>query len=197
MVQAAIPQQKAITLDGLMELGSDARVEVIDGEIAYMAPVGGTHQFVAGNAFRTLDAFVIKHQLGYVIMDGLIYLLDTNNKHLKGALVPDVSFIRKSSIPKDWNIDLPFPGAPDLAVEVVSPNDDPDKLTARVQRYLEFGTEEVWVLYPKSKMLYRYMVSQQKTTILYHDGDTLEAELLFPGLKLNVGNLFTLPNFGA
>jgi Uma2 family endonuclease len=197
MSNAPLQQPQLITVDDLMALGSDVRVEVIEGEIVEMSPVGGTHQFIAGNVFRLLDAFVRQHQLGYVMPDGLLYLLDVDTKHLRGALVPDVSFIRKSSIPADWNMDLPFPGAPDLTVEVVSPNDDADKLMARVRRFLEFGTDEVWVLYPKSKTLSRTLISQPKIIQAYHEEDTLKPDALFPGLEIAVNDLFVLPDFNA
>ena len=74
-----------------------------------MAPVGIRHQFVGGNFFRPLDKHVTEHELGFVFYDGLIYLLDQTAKHLRGARVPDVSFVRKGLLPKGWNVDRPFP----------------------------------------------------------------------------------------
>lgn len=192
---ADTPVIKQWTVDDLMALGEDARVEIIDGELVEMSPVGGTHHFIAGNVFRALDAHVTQNDLGYVVMDGLIYLLDAETEHLRGAQVPDVSYIRKSSFPKDWQMDAPFPGAPDLAIEVVSPNDDPEMLMIRVERYLEFGTEEVWVLYPKSKTLQRYRRESPDTVEIYRDGDMFAPETLFSDLSLSVRILFTLPQF--
>ncbi len=54
-------ESKAITLDDLMALGSDARVEVINGEVVEMAPVGGLHHIVGGNILL-FDAYVERTQ---------------------------------------------------------------------------------------------------------------------------------------
>ena len=63
-------ESKAVTLDDLMALGSDARVEVINGEVVEMAPVGGLHHIVGGNINYLLKTYVDEHKLGIVFMDG-------------------------------------------------------------------------------------------------------------------------------
>src|SRR5512145_3552971 len=92
-------ERTGVTLAELMALGEDARVEVIDGAIVAMSPVGGLHQLIGGNIFRLLDAYVIGHDLGSVFYDGLIFLMGESKKHLKDSFVPDLSFIRNESIP--------------------------------------------------------------------------------------------------
>lgn len=190
---ADIPLIQSITLDDILAMDADARVEVLEGVMVDMSQVGGTHHFIGGNTYRVLDHYVNEHDLGYVMMDGLLYLLDNSSSGLKGAQVPDVSFIRKSSIPQDWDMDLPFPGAPDLAIEVVSPHDDPELLQIRIQNYLKFGTEQVWVLYPKSRTLHQYRADQPDTVKIYDIDSTLSAESLFPGLAIKIADLFRLP----
>jgi Uma2 family endonuclease len=180
-----------VTLDGLMALGEDARVEVIEGAIVEMSPVGFAHVQIAGNVYDILKPFVREHNLGYVSMDGLLYLLDADAAQLRGAQVPDVSFLRQ--VPDDFDLDKPVPGAPDLAVEVVSPNDDAEILLTRIQKYLQFGTEQVWVLYPRLKELHLYRRDQMDTVKIYRAGDTLNAETLFPGLSISISDLFVLP----
>ena len=55
---------RAVTLDDLLALGSEARVEVINGEIKDMSPVGGLHHFIAGNIYNVLNAMSGRDSLG-------------------------------------------------------------------------------------------------------------------------------------
>jgi Uma2 family endonuclease len=187
-------EKKLITEAELMALGSNARVEVVDGEVVEMAPVGLEHQFVGGNFYDPLRAFVKQHDLGFVFYDGLIYLLDPNEKHLRGARVPDVSFVRKGLLPKDWNIKRPFPGAPTLAIEVVSPDDDAEDLLKRTRDYLRAGSEQVWIAYPSEREVHQHKRGADTVRIYTQDTDAIEVEGLFPGLKLTLAEIFALPN---
>lgn len=188
-------EAKLLTEAELMALGSDARVEVLDGEVIEMSPNGVEHQILAANIQRALDAYVVQHSLGYVFADGLLYLLDATAKGVKGAQVPDVSFVRKGRFPADFNLRRPFPGAPDLAVEVVSPGDDVAVLLYRVRRYLAFGTEQVWVVYPEPGELHQYLRDDPRV-LTWQRGETLDAGALLPGFTLPLDAVFQLPGLG-
>ncbi|MBE2270238.1 MAG: Uma2 family endonuclease [Anaerolinea sp.] len=185
--------EKFVDEDELMALGSNVFAEVIDGEMVEMSPVGTEHHIIVMNLLRILDAFVISNLLGYVFPDGLIYLLDADGKHLRGAQVPDVSFVRKGTLPKDWDIKRPYPGSPALAVEVLSPDDKPELLLKRVRKYLQFGSEQVWVVYPDSKEVHQYKRGAD-TIRVYTGSDTLEVDDLFPGLTLTLTDIFAMPD---
>jgi hypothetical protein len=77
--------QRLYTEDELLALGSDARIEVIDGEVMEMSPVGGRPHFVGGNIYDPLKAHVRAGDLGYVFMDGLLFLLRKEGRGIKGA----------------------------------------------------------------------------------------------------------------
>ncbi|MBI5667288.1 MAG: Uma2 family endonuclease [Chloroflexi bacterium] len=192
-----VPQIGLLTEHELMALGSDARIEVHNGEVVEMNPVGILHHLVAGNFYDALKPFVVQNRLGYVFMDGLLCLLDiSEGGGIKGAQVPDVCFIRRGRIPKDWNLERPFPGAPDLAIEVVSPDDDPDELLGRVRKYLAKGSEQVWVAYPRQQEVHQYRGDSPDSLRVYRGQQVIEAESLFPGLKLVAHNFFVLPDLG-
>jgi Uma2 family endonuclease len=76
-------------------------------------------------------------------MDGLLYLLYKEGKGIKSAQVPDVSFIRGVDIITAWRMEQPYPGAPTLAVEVMSPDDKIEEVLLRVRRYLNAGSERL------------------------------------------------------
>lgn len=119
-----IAKPSAMKLDELLRLGSDARVEIIEGEIVEMSSVGIEHAVIADNVYRALFQFVTKNNLGYVFSADLIYVLKEDKaKKLRNTCAPDTSFVRRGRFPKDFNVKKPFPGGPDLAVEVMSPDD--------------------------------------------------------------------------
>jgi Uma2 family endonuclease len=182
---------RAIDEDALMALGSHARVEVIDGEWVEMSPVGGEHHDIAGNIYDLWKPFVSQNRLGLVYFDGLIFLLHRKLRKLKGALVPDVSFIRKQDVPKTWDRDRPFPGSPTIAVEIVSPNDDADLLLRRVQMYLNAKTEQVWVVYPAAREIHVYLLDGGVRR--YQDGMSIDMGALMSGLTVSVSAVFVLP----
>ena len=186
----------AVTLDELMALGADARVEVINGEIVEMCPSGGLHHVVVANINRILDAYVIANKIGSVFPAGLLHLMHYDRRGLKDALAPDVSFIRKESFPDDWDINLPFPGTPDLAVEVISPSEGAADVTAKVRKYLDRGTTQVWVVYPDSQEVYQYRRDSRPEMVrVYRGAEEIDAESLFPGIKLVTSDFFTLPGW--
>src|SRR5215213_7560112 len=105
-------ERTAVTLDDLMSLSPDARVEVINGVFVEMAPVGGLHHIFGGNIYRPVDAFVVERELGIVFMDGLLHLMNEKDRYLRGSFSPDISFIHRENIPASWNLSLPFLGVP-------------------------------------------------------------------------------------
>lgn len=190
-----VAEQKVVTLDDLMRLPADARVEIVDGEIVEMAAVGLLHHFVGGNVHRLLDGHVFANDVGAVFFDGLIYLLHQKRTHLRGARVPDISFVRKGNIPSGWDITKPHPGAPDLAIEIMSPDDSAEEVAKRVNDYLRAGTEQVWVVYADLKVVYQYRHDAPNTISIFQADQVIDCEPLIPALKLKVADFFILPTW--
>lgn len=198
--QEAVEQteQAPLTLEALLAMGPDARVEVIEGELAEMSPVGMLHHLIAGNIYDLLKVFITANSLGYVFFDGLLYLMHSEAASLKDSFVPDVSFIRKANLITGWDITRPYPGAPDLAVEVISPGDDAGKVQAKLRAYLDKGTAEVWIVYPNTREVYQYRRDASPAVRLYRRGDeALDTEALFPGLALTLDAIFALPEWAS
>ena len=107
--------------------------------------------------------------------------------------MPDVSFVRKGLLPKGWNIERPFPGAPTLAVEVVSPDDDAEDLLKRVRDYLRAGSEQVWIAYPSEREVHQHRRGADVVRVYTQGDDVIDTADLFPGLTLTVSAVFALP----
>jgi Uma2 family endonuclease len=185
---------KLLSLDELLKLGN-ARVEIIDGSIVKMNAAGFIHNIVGGNIFRPLDTHVSQHNLGALFYDGLTYLMLSDAKGLKDSFVPDISFIRLANILPMPDISKPYPGIPDLAVEVISPGEDADDIQTKLRTYLAKGTEQVWLVYPTTKELHQYRRDNNPEIRIYRGSQTLDLADLFPGLELTTDQIFTIPEW--
>ena len=181
-----------ITEDELFRLDSlDEKYEVFDGKLVRM-PLGSVqHSEIAMNLMVLLGEFVRSWKLGIVLGPNLLVVLRSRDGGVIDGFCPDVTFIRKESFPKDFDRTRGFPSAPDLAVEVVS-TDNATFLMGKIQAYLDEGSEEVWVIYPKFRTLYRYRRDHPDKIRIYHEGDTFEPESLFPGLKIPIADCFVM-----
>lgn len=160
------------------------RFELVRGELVEVSAAGMLHNFIMGFLYRSLDAFVRGQTLGVVFGDGLGYVIQRNPDVMR---VPDVSFISRERLPEGGIIDGFCPVPPDLAVEIVSPNDTFNELQAKVHEYLEAGTRLVWVVWPQGRSVMVY--TRDSITELGAD-DVLTAGDVLPGFEVRVGQLF-------
>jgi Uma2 family endonuclease len=177
-----------LTAQDLWRLGEgDVRRELVDGEVIEMAPVGGIHGDVSGRIYRKLAHWVDERGGGKVVVGDVGFVLNLPYDPER-VRAPDVAFIATARL-ADGRLPEGFlQGAPDLAVEVLSPSDNPVDVQQKVRDYLEAGARLVWVLAPqaKSATLYRADGSAR----LLREQDTLEGEVVLPGLLIPLGDLF-------
>jgi Uma2 family endonuclease len=101
---------------------------------------------------------------------------------------PDVSVMRTDRLP-DGKVPEGFvDGAPDLAVEVVSPSERVSDLLAKMAEYFESGAQEVWLLFPERKQAHRYRADL--TVEVLNEDDILHGAPLLPEFAVRVGDLF-------
>jgi len=178
-----------VTLEALMQRGGDW-VEVVDGEFVEVKIMPGfEHSDIIDILLDILKPFVRQHNLGRVFGDGLTYLLHVSEAGIRTARIADFSFIRREKFRRDFDRREPYPGAPDLAVEVVSPSEKTPDLMGKIEDYLRYGIEQVWAIYPGDKELHVYL-RDHNLPLVYKESDTLEAPSLFPGWQLKVADLF-------
>lgn len=189
-------EKTLLTLDDLMEPENE-RVEIINGEVRGKMTAGVEHHMVTRNIFRYLDAYCTIHGTGEVFFDGLHYLMYSEATGLQDSLLPDTSFVKKESIPKDWKTKKPYPGVPDLAVEVISPGEKAADIQRKVRTYLDKGTEQVWVVYPDTKEVHQFIKGEPETVNVYTGSKKLDVAALFPGLELTTDQIFALPDWAG
>ena len=105
---------------------------------------------------------------------------------------PDVAFVsfdRWSKGKSESYRENAWDVVPDLAVEVVSPNDFADELIRKVSEYFAAGVRLVWVVYPRQKLVYVYD-SFLSIHIIGHDRGSLDGGSVLPGLSLPLSDVF-------
>lgn len=186
-------EKQAITLEDLLALGEDACFEIINWEKIDMAPAGGTHQLIARNILWILETYVRENDSGVVLPDQMTYLMNSTEGGLKDSYVPDVSYFTHDNVPEGWDVDKPHPGAPDLAVEIISPNDNAEIVQTKVQTYLAQGTQEVWLVFPKTLEVHQHS-NATPDAIRKYTGSVAIETALFPNIHgMTTDAIFTLP----
>jgi len=165
-------------------MGDIGRCELIRGKLIMMSPAGFQHGDVAHNIAYRLSVFVRKHKLGKVLAAETGFFIEQDPDTVRA---PDVAFIRKDRLPPSDYVKF-FRGAPDLAVEVWSPDDRAGEVIRKVGDWLAAGSTSVWVVHPKKKLITAYRDDQ--TIAIYQLGDTLANDPVLPKFKMKVADAF-------
>jgi Uma2 family endonuclease len=179
------PPGTRMTLAELADLDSDGwRLELVDGRLEVMNPANFTHAIVCSNIMSALFAWV--RQGG----SGMVLPTDTGTQLAEDLLRgPDVLWVSDQKLKQARVKGSPwFTGAPDLAVEVLSPNDTYRKTMRRVHDQLSHGAAEVWLVDPDERWLEIHRSG--KPVMRLSDGDTLDGGELLPGFSPPLAEFF-------
>jgi Uma2 family endonuclease len=175
-----------ITAEQLFDMPNDGlRCELVQGEIVHMNPAGGEHGAIILELSGRLWQHVRAANLGRLFGAETGFILQRNPDTVRA---PDIAFVRAARIAETGIPESFFPEPPALAVEVVSPNERPKEVAAKVDDWLLHGTVLVWVVDPRPRTVAIYR-SNAGTHVL-GEHDTLEAPDLLPGFRLSVAEIF-------
>ena len=179
----------AKTLVGAAELlampRGRARYELIRGELITMSPGGTRHGIIASRIDRRLAPYVELHQLGEVTGAETGFLIEVDPDTVRA---PDCAFISRERIPADGWPDEYFPGAPDLAIEVVSPDDRISEVERKVAVWFKAGTRRVWVVNPIQRSLTDYAAPRRFRVL--PEADEVDGGEVIPGFRCRVSEFF-------
>jgi Uma2 family endonuclease len=181
----AVTEAGVVTADDLLMMPDRGmRRELVRGEVREMAPPGEEHAETATELVRLLANHVRDHALGRVYVElGFRVASEPDT-----VLIPDVSFVRAERI-------APGPpnrgyrsGAPDLAIEVLSPGDSVDEVEEKVFAWLLAGCRMVVVVNPRrhTATVYRSF----KEVAVLSKNDVLDGGDVVPRWTLPLRELF-------
>jgi len=170
--------------DELLQAPGLGRCELLRGEVVPLAPEGFEHGRIAVRIGAALGAYVERQGLGVVTGGGTGFQVARDPDTVRA---PDVGFVRAERASPAPILAF-YPGAPDLAVEVLSPNDRADKVLAKVRDWLAAGCRAVWVIDPATQTVSVYRGRDQM--VLLRISDELSGDDILPGFKVPVAEIF-------
>jgi Uma2 family endonuclease len=176
--------EQITTAEQLLHACGLGRCELRRGELVMMSPGGSKHGAVITNITLPLGLFVKQNGLGRVLAAETGFQIGRNPDTVRA---PDVAFIGRDRCPPEMP-DGFFQVAPDLAVEVTSPNDRASEVLAKVRDWLDAGCQMVWVADPATRTVTVYR--GRSAVEVLRSGDQLTGGDLLPGFCLAVAEIF-------
>src|SRR5579872_2111201 len=157
------------------------RYEVVNGEIVELPPMSDYAGEVANRLNRAMIVYLLTNDIGESGI-GILFRMPLPEDQSRNRK-PDLAFVSYERWPRSKP--FPFTGnardvVPDIAVEVVSPNDDADELIAKAREYLRGGVRLVWIVYPLAQEIHAYLPEARNIRV-YFPADELDAGDILPG----------------
>lgn len=184
---ATLPEPKS--LDEMIQTNGDALYEVVDGQYVELPSESALTSILTSQLLGWIGSFADDQGAGYVVCKA-IFIIDPD-RDLRRR--PDVAFVSK----KRWPLERPIPETgdwlvvPDLAVEVISPNDVFEEVYKKLKEYFAHEVRQVWVVLPLDKevLVYTAPTKLHKLTV----GQELDGGDIIPGFRLSLAELFKQP----
>lgn len=158
------------------------RSELVAGQVIELVPPGLRHGRLTLTLGRRLEEHMADLKLGIVVVEAGFIL----SREPATVRAPDIAVILGPRVPSPLPAKF-FPGPPDLAVEILSPDDRPGEVAAKVADYLRAGTQSIWVVDPEGQTI---TVHTRAGAIRYGAHESLDGAPLLPAFRVPVATLF-------
>ena len=177
---------QVMTADNLASLPKrNLRRELVRGEVREMSPAGFEHGVIVAKLTLRLARHIEATALGVVCGAETGFKIASEPDTVRA---PDVAFVRHERLAQIGVTKKFFPGAPDLAVEVVSPGDRVEEVDEKVVDWLAAGARGVWIVNPKLRTVTCYRSLTEVTMLT--ENDELDGEEIVPGFRCPVAEIF-------
>ncbi|MBI3359656.1 MAG: Uma2 family endonuclease [Chloroflexi bacterium] len=185
-VELAPPQTEVlVTGEELLVMGDIGSCELVEGRIVRMSPTGFEHGGYEVNFAELLKGFVKQRKLGKVVSGEVGVYTRRKPDTVRGV---DVAFISHERLAQRKKKRGYLDVAPELIVEVLSPDDPWSEVTQKLREYFSIGVKLVWVADPASRTVYGY---RSVTDVReFAEADTLTGDEVLPGFSVPVASLF-------
>ena len=163
------------------------RLELQKGTLIVMSPAGSEHGRIASRILIRLGTYVEENDLGETFAAETGFLIEQNPDTVRA---PDAAFVSHRRLSETDPTSAYLALAPDLVVEVVSPNDSSSDIEGKAHQWLSAGTQIVLVADPKNETLRAYR-SKSEIQVL-HSGETFESGDVCKNWQLSVNEVFKI-----
>ena len=175
---------RLVTLEEFAALPEFPRYELVKGVLVEKMYASREHEITVVRVSRHVDGHTDEHDLGEVYGSNRAFV--TGPESPASSRLPDVSFVSNERLRPDLFGAL-FDGAPDLAVEVLSPSNTEREIAQKVAEYLAAGGKAVWVFDPIERTLTVHRPGIMP--LILTDGDTVDGEDYLPGFTCAVSDM--------
>jgi Uma2 family endonuclease len=174
-----IEQRTDVTVDELERTSLPYNAELYNGKVVFKM-ANPAHGMIQTNIAGELKFYLRQNPIGYAMTETNFKLWPDRPKESR---IPDVAFVKKERMPEDL---FRFPPiAPDLAVEVYSPDDKLSEVLDKIEAYLAQGAQIVWLIIPHTREALVFTAGSRYKVV-----DVLTAPDLLPGFELPVSKIF-------
>jgi Uma2 family endonuclease len=186
-----VPGYGRVSVGILLTLPDDGyQYEVVEGVLVRMAGSGFDATTLGFELGAELRNYARPRRLGRVTGADGVYKFPG----AETGLVPNVGFLTAANVALIADRKKPIPFAPDLAVEVASPDQQPDALAAKARTYLDGGTRLVWIVWPGRQEIDVWRAGRSVGPVAeLQASDMLDGEDVVPGFSYPVASLFADP----
>jgi Uma2 family endonuclease len=179
-------ETKLLTGEAFFELGDIGSCELVDGKVVAMTPPGGGHGGLQSRLVVELGIFLRHEKRGHLVSGETGIFTRRNPDKVRGMDIAFISYQRlPGPLPKQY-----LEVAPELVVEIVSPNDSWSYVRQKIKEYFAIGVERVWIVDPDDQtvLMYRSETTHESLGV----GDTLVGEGPLAGFSMPVAAVFGL-----
>lgn len=155
----------------------NTRTELVKGVLVVREPAGYEHGAVAMKLALAVGRFLEGHPLGHLVAAETGFRLASDPDTVRA---PDVGFVSRARHPTPAPRGF-APFAPDLAIEVLSPDDRPGEVLAKAGDWLDAGTRLVWVVDPVRRLARVYRADGTESLVV--ESDALDGEDVLTGFR--------------
>lgn len=159
-------------------------MEWVDGELVEKTGMTLKHSEIQGNIYFYWRSYINSSQLG-----GKVYT-EVPCRTNKQGRVPDIAYLTPELVAQFSNAPT-LPQSFPLIAEVVSPTDLAEDLFLKAQEYLQSGSEEVWLVFPESRLI---LVTTQNQILGFKSGDVVSTQKVLLGFSMRLDELLGLPS---
>lgn len=175
--------RQKLTLDEFLRLPEfDESCELVDGEAVLKMSPKFFHSSLTTVFWVEFSAWCAN--LGRVRVEWSVVL---KRRGRDWVPVPDLLYVSYDRLAADWREDAPCPVLPELALEIVSPEQTFNQIVQKATDYLSAGLDRVWVVYPPMRSITVFYAERPPET---YQGDRLLTDEIFPNLAVTAEQFF-------